>query len=426
MRTNSIPAPRVTDALPKHMQGGFKVEFPTSTLGNYRVTFTRLSIHQRVREHDTAVIRVYSKSMDWFRQFSPGTPVRTSYWSANQRGVRGTFVGYVSHVRLVTNEDGEYARDIVCVAASQDLRATAQTTYRNMTASEIVTEVGKKFGLRVVTRQHGLRKSTVVQSGETYWELLNRLAKRSGYILRVAGTTIFFLPLEDMIKSGLPRAPILSDYAADRSSFFRVPTIQHIETWVGDVSTDADRATDMAVFSGVTPETGEVFTASQRPTSALYRNKSSRSRYARYVDSVATQSRHDAELLAKGAASEGRMAVEARVTAAGDPGLTPYQPAQLLLRDRSLSGYWVVKEVEHTITRGTDEYTCDVVLGTESVDGIRGYRVRERSIYRDIAPEIMSGFSAHESEKSRLSSRRDGFLYGTAVDGNAVSRWVHT
>lgn len=424
------PAPEVLSTAPaavhKHMTGGFAVTFPTSTVSNYRATYQRLTVHQRIREHDTAVIRVYSKNMDWFRQFSSGTPVQARYWSSNHKDTRGRFVGYVSHVRLVTNEDHGYVRDIICVAASSDLRSTAQTTYRNMTASEIVSQIGAKFGLRVITKQHGLRRATVVQSGETYWELLNTLAKRSGYVLRVDGTTLYFLPLDDMIKATISRAPLLSDYAADINSYFRVPTIEHIDSWVGDVSVDADRASDTAVFTGVAPATGEVFSAAQRPKSSLYRNRESRSKYSRYMDNVAPQSRYDADLLAKGASDEGKMAIEVNLTASGDPSLTPYRPAQLSLKDRSLSGYWLVKEVEHTIIRGNEHrYTCDITLGTDAVDGMRGYRVQQRSPYRNLAPEILLGFSANSSDTSRLASRRDGFLYGTPVDGNVVSRWVH-
>lgn len=410
----------------KHLIGGFNVEFPLSPLRGYRVYFRKLEVHQRIREHDTAVIRITSRNLDWFRQFSSGTPVKITYWGANTRGRRGTFVGYVTHVRLVSDDDGSYEREIVCVAASRQLRETSQATYRNMSAPEIVTEIGRRFNFKVITRQHGLRRGTVVQSGETYWELLNKLARRSGYVLRVSGTTIFFLPLEDMIRASIYRAPVLSDYAADTSTKFRIPTIQHIDSWVGDVSDDDERLSDEVVFSGVSPSTGEVFSATDRPSSRISRSKKSRSKYRRYSSQdIALHSQFDAETVARGAAANGALAIDVDLQVSGDPWLTPYQPVQLVLKDRSLSGYWIVKEVVHTIMREKDSrYLCDVTVSTDSVDGLKSTQVRQPSSYRNLTPEVTTGFAPSEDDNSRLRVTRNGFIYGTPVNGNAVGQWV--
>lgn len=387
----------------------------------------RLQVHQRIREHDTAVIRIRSRNVDWFRQFSAGAPVLITYWSSNLRERKGTFVGYVTHVRLVTDEDNAYVRDIVCVAASRDLRATAQRTYTNMTSSEIVSEIGRALQFNVITKQHGLRRSTVVQAGETYWEFLNRLAKRTGYVLRVRGTTIFFLPLADMVAHNLSRAPMLSDYAPDPLSLYREPSIEHIDSWVGESSEDAERLSDEAVFVSVSPSTGEIAYVSKRPQSTIQRDRRSRSPYVRYMSAgQAAHSRTDAELLAQGAADNGALALDVAVVAGGNPLLSPYMPVELNIRDRSLSGYWVVKEATHTIIRDdTTTYTCDVVISTDSIDGKTRYPRVQNPELRNFATDILNGFTSTEERDSRLIARREGFVFGVPYDRNALGRWVY-
>lgn len=365
--------------------------------------------------------------MDWFKQFSSGTPVRITYWSANFRENKGVFVGYVTHVRLVTDDGNAYVRDIVCVAASRDLRATAQRTYVNKSAPEIVTEIGRMFRLKVVTKQHGLRRGTVVQSGETYWEFLNKLAKRSGYVLRVSGTTLFFLPLRDMIGLSIYRAPVLTDYASDTRGRYDGPNVESIDSWVGDTSDDADRLTDQAVFTSISPATGEVATVAEKPVSGLTRRIGSRSQYTRYMSQgTSAHSRFDATVLAKGAADNGLMAIDVNLTVSGNPLLCPYQPVELAIRDQALSGYWLVKEVTHTIVKDENtRYIAEVTVATDAVDGLSGYRRRSNPDLRNLAPELTSGVAPDEGTNPLLLVTRNGFVVGTPSNGNAQGRWVH-
>lgn len=411
----------------RHQSGGFNVQFPMSSTSQHRIQYLRLDVHQKIREHDTAVIRIRSKNMDWFKQFSSGTPVRVSYWSSNYRQNKGVFIGYVTHVRLVTDDGNAYVRDIVCVAASRDLRETAQKTYVNMSAPEIVTSIGKLFRLKVITKQHGLRRGTVVQSGETYWEFLNKLAKRSGYVLRVSGTTLYFLPLREMIGLNIHRAPVLTDYASDTRGRYDGPNVESIDSWVGDTSDDKERLTDQAVFTSISPLTGEVASVVEKPISGLTRRTGSRSQYTRFMSSNTTaHSRHEATILAKGAADNGLMAIDVNLTVSGNPLLSPYHPVELSIRDQALSGYWLVKEVTHTIVRGEDtRYLADVTVATDAVDGLSGYRRRRNPALRDLAPELTSGVAPNEGTNPMLVVSRSGFVAGTPANGNAQGRWVH-
>lgn len=411
-----------------HLTGGFKVTLPLSSLENSSVRFKKLVVHQRINEHDTVSVRISSRHLDWYNKINTGTPIQITYWSSNNRTDKGYFYGYVTHVRLISNEENQYDREIVCVAASRVLRKTAQKTYINKTAAEIVQEIGKEFGFKVYVKQSGLRRSTVTQSGETYWEFLNKLAKRSGYIIRIEGTALFFMPLTDYSKALISRAPLLSDYASDVNLEYKIPTVDYVDTWVGDASDDEERLTDDATYVAVAPITGDVAYVSRKPTSGLYKNKQSKSKFNRYMGAgSAAHSRQDAELLATGAAENGLMAVEARITAGGNPLLVPYRPVFLALKDRALGGYWLVKETTHTFHRTmSTKYSCEVTVGTDSVDGIKSFANLQQPGYRNYSVELSEGFSQDEASKTRLRSIRSGFEVGTTRNGNLTGVWVHT
>lgn len=416
------------DGRRSHLTGGFKVDFPLSTVTKSAVRFKKLTVHQKVGEHDTATIRISSRHLDWYNKLNTGTPVQIAYWSSNNRTDKGSFFGYVTHVRLISNDENKYDREIVCVAASRVLRKTDQKTYINKTASEIVIEIGKDLGFKVFAKQSNLRRSTVTHSGETYWEFINKLAKRSGYILRVEGTSLFFMPLSDYAKVFLTRAPVLSDYTYDINNEYKIPTVEKVDTWVGDASDDEDRLSDTAIYASVSPRSGEVDYVRKKPTSSLYRGRESKSEFIRYMgDGTAAHSRQDAELLAAGAAENGLMAIEAGIIAGGNPLVVPYRPVFLSLRDRALGGYWLTKEVTHTFVRSlSTKYSCDIVVGTDSVTGLKSFVNVQQPGVRNYTEEFTSGFSVNEASKTRLRTVRSGFEVDTTRNGNVTGKWVHS
>lgn len=416
------------DGRRSHLTGGFKVEFPLSTVTQSAVRFKKLTVHQKVGEHDTASIKISSRHLDWYNKLNTGTPVKIAYWSSNNRTDKGYFFGYITHVRLITNDENKYDREIVCVAASRALRKTDQKTYTNKTAAEIVSEIGKNFGFKVFVKQSNLRRSTITHSGETYWEFMNKLAKRSGYILRVEGTSLFFMPLSEYAKVFLTRSPVLSDYTYDINNEYKVPTVEKVDTWVGDVSDDEDRLSDTAVYASVSPQSGNVAYASRKPRSSLYRRRESKSKLVRYMgDGTPAHSRQDAELLAKGAAENGLMAIEAGLVAGGNPLVSPCRPVFLSLRDRALGGYWLTKEVTHTFVRTlSTRYSCDIILGTDSVTGVKAFTNVQQPGVRNYAEELTSGFSVNEASQTRLRVVRSGFEVDTTRNDNVTGEWVHS
>lgn len=396
--------------------GYFRVKFPNVQLPRGRVDYVSLTVRQKIREHDVAVIRVRTRNVNWFKYFPSGTPVRVTYWSGNQPKTKERFIGYVTHVRLVTtvNENNKkiYERDIVCVAASRVLRETNQAMYRNKTPSDIVKEVADRFRFRLLTQPDGLRRDTVSQNGQTYWQFLHRLADKVGYVLKSEGMNLVFTPLSTYAATHLSTAPVLSDFEnATR-------TVLSIDSWSGDTSVDSGRLSDEAVFASVNPVTNQVTFETAKPASG---GKASRSSFKRFMSSgTVSHTPYDARLLAQGAAENGLLAIEATMTTVGDVALSPYRPVMLNLRDPNLTGIWIVKEVTHRIyAKTTPEYECDVVLGTDSVDGIsRRSLIRRPARVRNLSNQLLGRALA----EAALVASSVGFVVGSATSTRGV--WV--
>jgi phage protein D len=397
-------------------KGGFSVTLPLSDT-SATMDWREFRLHQEIRKHDLLTLTVRSRSTEYFDTLYPNTPIQVVYRDGD--GMSAMFLGYVSKVAPVTHvEDSHYEREITCVAASREFRATARNTWRNHTAPEIAQDIGKRLGFKVVTKQHGLRKKQIVQGGETYWEVLTKLAKTTGYVLRAEGTTLYFLPLKEMIKAFSSVAPIL----ATASVATQYPTtVLDVDTLLGNTSDDEDDESDTAVVVSLGPNDTEPVAVRESPRSAVRSSKASIPAYEKYNPSIIAHSRADAQLLAKGMADQGMMAYDGRVFGKGDPFIAPYRPVYLATNDKTATGYWIVKSVTHRITRG--EYTCETIISTDEVSPQRSVPPTTR--YRNLAQEAQQGWSPMTGSASRLKILSPSFVVGMTYrpDGK-VAQWV--
>jgi len=418
----------ITEPTSRRLTGGWLVAFPLKVNSTATIKYLRCEIHQQINEHDTAVIRISSTKLDWIKSMRPGTPITVTYWGtpSTRAGWReglnfrvNIFYGYVNSVRLISDAEGTYIRELICVAASRVFRKTEQRTFTDMSAAEIVKQIGAQFNFRVVTEQHGLRKGTVIQSGESNWKLMTRLAKQTGYTLRVEATTIYFLPIRSMIVGKIYNRPIVfRDYSFGEDR----PNVESIDSWVGDTSDDPDNLTYTAQATFVDPMTGETQTESSTPDSMFTGGMRSKGAYIANVKNQTFFSRKEAALAAKGQADRGLMAIDVKMTVVGDPWIDPYRPARLELKDRNLSGYWLVKEVTHVFTKGDNaSYVSNVVVSTDAVTGFSKYPRVMNSSNRDYGSELTKSFYNDDFTNTRLFVLKTEYVEGDSL----YAYWVN-
>lgn len=399
-----------------NFRGSFVVSLPLSlTTGS--VDYHGLEIHQDIEQHDMAVITARSRFNDYFATMAPGSPITISY--ENILGSSGTFVGYITHVKPSSKMiKDQYERTITCIAASREFRNTARNVWRNRTAPEIVQDIGDKLGFRVVTKQHGLRRRHISQGGDTYWEVLVKLAKMTGYVLRAEGTTLYFLPLKQMIKGFASTAPVMAD--TTMYDQYRV-AIKQMSAKMGNTSDDGDDLSDAAVVVGFGPNDRDPYDVKEIPGSAIRARRATSSAYEKFSPGVVAHSRRDAQLLAKGMADRGLMAFDAEIECGGDPMIAPYRPAYVASKDENLSGYWIVKRVVHRFV--INHYECDVIVSADEISPQRALPPAQR--FRDLAAESEQGWSPFVGLTSRLRVLDPSFVVGKTFRGDSrVAQWV--
>jgi phage protein D len=399
-------------------RGEFRIVLPLSKADWGEFSLLRMQVYQTARKHDQAIIRVRAKTANWGNTLATGTPIKV-YWRGENTDA-GTFVGYVTHIKpRGKTENHRFEFDIISVAASWDLRKTDSEVWKNKSAPEIVKDIGKKLGYKVVTKQHSLKRPVTAQRAESYWEFMSRLAERIGYALRVDQTTIFFLPLSEYVAAGLSRAEKLNAIPGNPED--PAGNVEEYTAWGGDVSEDPVYSSDTTDVIAIDPVTGKPYEVSSDPQSAVKRNKKTKPRYRRRV-SVPAHNRAEAKSIADGAAANGAMAIDTKASCRGSGSLTPYRPVYLELGDAELNGWWIVKSVVHTIDAETSQYMCDVVVSTDSLDPSSVAKPKGRK-RRDVNAELRSNLKLTPA-RSRLVKTNSSPVLGKTSGGKNSSKWV--
>lgn len=335
--------------------GWFSVQFPKSSIQG-RLTWVSLEVLQDINKHDVCSATFNSFSSSHSNTLGPGTPVTIQYGSPGRSAL---FIGNVAKISPAKKSGNAYEYTLTCVAASRQFRVTDRNTWRNKTCPEVVQDIGKKLGFKVVTKQHRLRKKTITQAGGSYWGVLIELATMCGYSLRVEGTTIYFLPLKDMLRIFTAGAAVVS-YSGGYSA-----RITEFHASMGDTSDDPDDLADSATVTSFGPEDKAAVDVTELPGSAIRGKKWYRSKYDRSSPKIIAHTREEARALARGMADRGQMAFDAHLECSGEPGISPYRPVYVDNGSLETSGWWIVKSAVHTIIK--NEYTCVAVVSTDEV-----------------------------------------------------------
>jgi phage protein D len=392
--------------------GWFSVEFPKSDIQG-RPQWASLEILQDVEKHDACVVTFNSYRPHYENSMSPGTPVVIKYGT---RGQSSTFIGNIAKISPVSKTGSSYTHTITVVAASRQFRVTARNTWRNKTCPEVVQSIGAKLGFKVVTKQHSLRRKVVTQSGGSYWSLLNDLARFCGYALRVEGTTLYFLPIPDMVKLFRTSAPKVSYAASSKSA-----RIARFTPVMGNTSDDSDDLADAANVVAFGPGDTGFVDVTEYPVSAIRTRKKYSPPYERSSPNIVAYTREEARAIARGMADRGAMAFDAELSCSGSPGLAPYHPVYVDSGNASSSGWWIVKSVRHCFE--DKKYTCEAIVSSDEVSQQFSYAPNDVPI-RDIYTEREYGLGI---DGSILFLPEDPVVRGnTFTPDSQFSEWRST
>lgn len=353
--------------------------FQTRTTTSYDVTFpdfptfsltpSQITIYQKRKSHDIAVLRYKLNSPVFLKGLKTGTPVSVVW--ANGNKIKGRFSGFVSKVSK-TREGNirDQHLEVTCIAASFPLKNTKTKVWTNKTVPEVVKDIAKQNKMKAVVSKDSSRFSQLAMHGVSYWEQLNEVSSKIGHSVWVDGTTIYCKSVDELVNKPMGSIPVLlfqnEDFPAYHASVER--TLDSFRIISGDYMEDDDdepRRSNKHI-AAVDPIKGKVYNASASPSSR--RNVRKNQAQVIFEDNRSLDvavSKEFAKTIAKGKAESTRLHVPAKFTAQGDPRIKPFGLVQIKGIDSISDGYWVVKEVTHTMDN-TGVYTCS---GTVLSDG---------------------------------------------------------
>jgi len=339
-----------------------EIVFPFNNVGTLERTRS-VVLRQRYFEHDLLIAEVYGyrgRSLD----LRAGDPVRASLVT---NGVTIPFVGYVHHVAPTLKTGANVTPDhkIVMMGASLPMKNATQRIWRDVTVSEMATQIAAKYKLTADIERSARRIPMVNQAGLSDWAFLVKQAKRLGWVFYVNGTILSFHSRglkEVRRKQSAPRL----EYRIGND--FLQTDVRSFEPNLGESLPNSDGMKSRRSMRGVDPRSAAIISAhhdgSVRSGS---RKEKPVGRFSTFAVGGVVNSGGEAVAQATGAADANRFAYRATARTVGIPGVTQGSLIFFSNLPGDFDGYWTVLAVEH---RYQGQYEMVMELGTDSI-GLR-------------------------------------------------------
>jgi AraC-like DNA-binding protein len=244
----------------------FSVTFPKSP--DMDLILIGAELHQNMEEHDRLVLHFKGHPNLKREAIASGDPLQFIFRSGK---VSSTWLGYIHHIKQNNTHQGGNT-DIICVGASWVLKDTDQKIYKNLTADQVVARIAQKHGMQAITQRHPRLKETIVQAGQSDWQLCRRLAKVTGFALRCENTSILFVSKDKVSQTKRTSAPYFnyvdSQYDGTVPRELRMTgTILNFTPMISDQAPELGVRVDR-VISGANPVTGTIV-KSTHPAKAI-------------------------------------------------------------------------------------------------------------------------------------------------------------
>jgi phage protein D len=339
----------------------------------------------------------YSDSF-YTKVLKTGVPLHVKW---RNDSVSGEFFGYV-YDSLPRTAQGMNRRVVVrAIGASLGLKQGEAKIWTNRTVTEVVEEIAKKFKLKPNITPHPLRLSQITMTSHSYWEKIQELARKIGYVAQVSGTDLYFHPIDNMINQFMTVVPVLSFEEAETREYSGPVshTLDTFEPHVGDLSSGEMYSRKDKVIHGIDPLTAKPYTTTSSPNEVgkNLRSSTKESLFQEVLSSSVSASPAVAEMIAEAHANLSGFSILAEGTGQGNPNIAPYRTIEINGTGNTTDGYWVIKKVEHFITwdgRYSVDFTCMTDgTGPNKASAFRPLTASTVPV-RNIAHELTTGISS--------------------------------
>lgn len=340
------------------------VEFPGSAVPDDFRTPRVVTLSQKALGHDVLVLRYEVVLPDPRRILRTGAPIIME-WGTTGTGDKHTWVGYVHSTspRRTGNITG--MTEITCVSPSMILKQASQDTWPNRKITDTAREIIAKAGLEPMVEDHPLSE-TILQHGQTYWQVLRRIAGLTGYALTTEGTKVILTPHKHFFDQHAPRAQVFStgQVGMELANTKSDQTLYQFEPDFGDLSDDDYGLHAEVTTWAVNPSSGEITKSTATQPPGLIASQRDQAILERFQDHCVAYDQTEARSHSDARLSSRRWISRGRLTGLGSPYLAPYRPVYIDGHSDGADGWWQILEVTHEIENRT-EYMARMLVGMD-------------------------------------------------------------
>lgn len=312
--------------------------------------------------HEVAIVSF----RDWdipYEALVPGTPVECQIKSTS--GYR-SFYSYIHHINPKITP-GSKITDMFLIGSSYVLKQANQRIFTNMTADAIIKQIGKENLFAVEAEPHPRVYEQVAQAGHTDLELMVRLAKQSGYTLRIKDSTIYFEP--QTIDFGILK-PTAQTFVMRDPNDPAGSTLYSFDLLVGDSLNYSDSMKSAVAVSGVDANSAALTKEVSNTRLKTIRTDKTSEVFDRYATHIVAPSFDVAYYEAIAADLRNRFPYRARIEVIGSPEIRPDMPVFIDGVGPKYSGYWIVLSAQQKIVEyelNNMRYTTVLEIATDSL-----------------------------------------------------------
>jgi len=337
-----------------------QVSFPQ--FPSIKFPLRQFKLIQQAGHHDIAELYFNSFSKNFYKALKTGVLVQVK-WKTQYAS--GNFYGHVYGTNL--KQQATITRNVLvrAMGASFPLKESKPHIWINKTISEVVKDICKKATIKAVVTPTKLRYDQITMAGHTYWEKIQELATRSGYVAQMIGAELHFHPMDGMLAKCSTSIPILSqqDTQIPFGLMHESPTLDYFEAHVNDLGEHGAHSRRDKVVSGFDPITGKSYSHKSSPNKEgkKLRKETKDPFFSEHIPGQMSYNSEAAKELAKARAQLARWSISAEGEGQGDPRISPYRTIQVTGNFEHTNGFWIIQRVEHSVLfdgRYTVNFTC--------------------------------------------------------------------
>lgn len=344
----------------------FTVSFPT--LPTLKEQPLRIEITQKPFSHDYGVLEFPRSSDLWMKHMKTGVPVLVTW---KQGTLSREWAGYVSYAKKTVVAQRQQGMEVHCFGSTFPLKTKLCQVFKNSTIPEAVAKLAKQYGFKYYGEPNSRRFDQLTMSGQvSVLEWMREQGRSIGYVVVVENTNLYFKPIDKFINQKMKNVPVFDHNGSDLpiSNQYLDRTLDSFEVLSGDYIEGMGPNNTSKTVSGIDPLTGKTFSFTTQPNKVgtNLRQTSSAVFFAEQMTNMVVNSPTAAQAAAVGAANMARFNLPATCKGQGDPRVSPFSPVYLTGIGEAFEGYWLVKEVKHTI-HSIGDYSLVMKVATDGV-----------------------------------------------------------